>query len=370
MKAKENDVDVFIIPSHCSHKIQPLDVAVHSPFETAYAAAVTSSYIHHPHGQITKDDVGKLVKQSIEVALTKENILSGFEATGIHPFNRSRINRDKLVKASIDFVKAPQQPFDATTTATASAISVPMSGEGDATASVLPPAIDLPVPSPPKELTQSRVATPATKPRQASGDGDGHFSLPPPPKKGRGETDQMFHDRLLEEHAAMRNHILLLQQQQVQRRLQLPPTPSAQKENEKPTLEKDPKAYIYYGGGCLTADDVQARLNEEQEKKRKKEEEDEERRKAKEARKAQVEVEKKEKEERKATCKHCGAVNKAGCPWETCPHTICAASCKGRKNKPRARGVAERQLMAAKSKNREEDDGDGGLSFLASLATS
>ena len=37
-KAKTNGVDMFILPSHTSHGLQPLDVACFKPFKVAFRA--------------------------------------------------------------------------------------------------------------------------------------------------------------------------------------------------------------------------------------------------------------------------------------------------------------------------------------------
>jgi len=35
-KAKENNVEILVLPSHCTHKLQPLDIAVFKSLNTFY----------------------------------------------------------------------------------------------------------------------------------------------------------------------------------------------------------------------------------------------------------------------------------------------------------------------------------------------
>ena len=49
------------LPSHCSHKFQPLDRSVYGPFKTFYNQAANAFMVSHPGKTITIYDVAELV---------------------------------------------------------------------------------------------------------------------------------------------------------------------------------------------------------------------------------------------------------------------------------------------------------------------
>ena len=46
--AKGSGVHLLTIHPHCSHKLQPLDVAVYGPFKAYYGAAMNAELLHRP----------------------------------------------------------------------------------------------------------------------------------------------------------------------------------------------------------------------------------------------------------------------------------------------------------------------------------
>ena len=85
--AKESGVHLLTIHPHCSHKLQPLDVAVYGPFKAYYCAAVNEKLLHRPGEPLAIYDFGKLVKIAHTKAMSPTKIISGFRRTGIFPFN-------------------------------------------------------------------------------------------------------------------------------------------------------------------------------------------------------------------------------------------------------------------------------------------
>ncbi|KAE8744011.1 hypothetical protein FOCC_FOCC009377, partial [Frankliniella occidentalis] len=85
--AKSNGVIIVTLSPHTSHKTQPLDVAVFSPFRGYYDNAVRLWITNNPGKQVTIYHIASFVKIGIEKAMTPGTILSGFRKTGIYPFN-------------------------------------------------------------------------------------------------------------------------------------------------------------------------------------------------------------------------------------------------------------------------------------------
>jgi hypothetical protein len=130
-----NNILLCRIPSHTSHKAQPCDVGPFAPLKTAYRDQVEQL------NQGGVDAVGKehftsLYKPAREKALTRRNIMAGWAATGLYPFNPERVLRD-LSRLAIDVTiprthevtvscsqdEMPQTPVTPVTPVTAEALT-------------------------------------------------------------------------------------------------------------------------------------------------------------------------------------------------------------------------------------------------------
>lgn len=85
--ARENGIVILTFPPHCSHRLQPLDVSVYGPFKTYMRSAQNNHLTSNAGKPITIYDLSRLANQAFNKAFVKSNILSGFEKTGISPFN-------------------------------------------------------------------------------------------------------------------------------------------------------------------------------------------------------------------------------------------------------------------------------------------
>ncbi|XP_053685729.1 uncharacterized protein LOC128735260 [Sabethes cyaneus] len=86
-KARANHVTVVVLPPHCSHKLQPLDVAFMAPFKNFYADAVEKFMWNNPGRTVGQYDIAELLCQTFTKASTTETARSGFYKTGIVPFD-------------------------------------------------------------------------------------------------------------------------------------------------------------------------------------------------------------------------------------------------------------------------------------------
>lgn len=77
--AKENGVILLTFPPHCSHKLQPLDVAAYSPLERYYNDACNSWHLQNPGKTISIYDIGNLFGMAFPRAITSSNITSGLK---------------------------------------------------------------------------------------------------------------------------------------------------------------------------------------------------------------------------------------------------------------------------------------------------
>lgn len=87
-----NRILLAIYPPHSTHTLQPLDVCLFSPLATAYSNEL-QSFMTASMGfsSLSKRDFFRLFWTAWHQAITRKNILSGFEKCGLSPFNPHRI---------------------------------------------------------------------------------------------------------------------------------------------------------------------------------------------------------------------------------------------------------------------------------------
>lgn len=85
--AKENGVVMLTFPPHTSHKLQPLDRSVFGPFKRYVNSACDNWMTNNPGRTMTIHDIPSIVTKAMPLATTPNNIKSGFQVSGICPYN-------------------------------------------------------------------------------------------------------------------------------------------------------------------------------------------------------------------------------------------------------------------------------------------
>ena len=98
-KAREHHVTIIVLPPHCTHKMQPLDVSFMFPLNTFYTKAVETWLRNNPGKVVSIYQVGKLFGEAYLRASAPTTAINGFKKTGICPCDRN-------VFADADFVAA------------------------------------------------------------------------------------------------------------------------------------------------------------------------------------------------------------------------------------------------------------------------
>lgn len=90
-KADIFQIIVLVLPSHSTHRLQPLDVGLFSPLSQAYTQEL-NNLMHKSLGLVsmTKRLFWPMFKAAWEKSFTEKNILSAFEKTGIWPYKPER----------------------------------------------------------------------------------------------------------------------------------------------------------------------------------------------------------------------------------------------------------------------------------------
>jgi hypothetical protein len=89
----ENNIILYRLPSHTSHKLQPCDVAVFAPLKAAYRDQV-DRLERAGTNTIGKEYFTSLYSPARQRALTKKNILAGWAKCGLKPLSLERVLKD------------------------------------------------------------------------------------------------------------------------------------------------------------------------------------------------------------------------------------------------------------------------------------
>lgn len=106
-RARDNGVVIITFPPHCSHKLQPLDVAVYGPFKTYFKIALNNWMVSNPGKTVTIYHLPKLAKFAFESAFTIKNIRNGFLKTGIYPYNSNNFTADDFLTSYVSDQPVP-----------------------------------------------------------------------------------------------------------------------------------------------------------------------------------------------------------------------------------------------------------------------
>jgi hypothetical protein len=107
MKARANNVIILSLPSHCTHRLQPLDVSFFKPLNARYNSAVQTWHRQHPGRPVTEAEFGELFNIAYASVASLEKAQSGFQKTGLHPFDHNIFTSDDFIAA-----EATNRPID------------------------------------------------------------------------------------------------------------------------------------------------------------------------------------------------------------------------------------------------------------------
>ena len=106
----ENDIDLLIMPPHCSHLLQPLDVGVFSAFKRGHAKE-TDTLSRLSSQRIPRVEWMQLFIKARQKAMTPGNILSGWRGAGLIPSNPQKV-LGQLPAQTTTIVTKPCTPSD------------------------------------------------------------------------------------------------------------------------------------------------------------------------------------------------------------------------------------------------------------------
>ena len=92
--AKREQITLLTLPSHCTQELQPWDKSMFKPLKTNYNSLCTEFMSEGVQKTITKRTWPAIFRKAWESAITPVNMISGFAATGIWPFNPNAISQN------------------------------------------------------------------------------------------------------------------------------------------------------------------------------------------------------------------------------------------------------------------------------------
>ncbi|GBP17966.1 hypothetical protein EVAR_16908_1 [Eumeta japonica] len=99
--ARKNFIKILTFPSHCSHRLQPLDVTVYGPFKTRYRIAMNEWMLSNTGKTVTIYQVAHFVKDAYLAAFNMQNVTKGFITTGIYPLNSKIFSEDDFLTSFV-----------------------------------------------------------------------------------------------------------------------------------------------------------------------------------------------------------------------------------------------------------------------------
>jgi len=106
----EHEIDLLILPPHCSHILQPLDVGVFSAFKRAHTNE-TDTLSRLSTQRISRCEWLELFTRAREKAVTFQNIRSGWRGAGLVPSDPQKI-LDRLPSQAMMRPSKPRTPPD------------------------------------------------------------------------------------------------------------------------------------------------------------------------------------------------------------------------------------------------------------------
>ena len=105
--AKANGIILLTFPPHTSHRLQPLDKTVYGPLKQSYNNECAKWMLNNPGRTITIHEISGLLGGAYPRAVTPSNIVSGFKATGIVPYNPDVFTDEDFLAADVTDRAAP-----------------------------------------------------------------------------------------------------------------------------------------------------------------------------------------------------------------------------------------------------------------------
>ncbi|XP_052083703.1 uncharacterized protein LOC127721060 [Mytilus californianus] len=98
--AKAHNIIILVLPAHCSHILQPLDVGCFGPLSRILNNSC-HKYLREHREPINRYNIGKLATDAYVKALSPHNLKTSFEKTGIYPLEKNCVSAITLLPSTV-----------------------------------------------------------------------------------------------------------------------------------------------------------------------------------------------------------------------------------------------------------------------------
>lgn len=109
-EADRHDIVLYCLPSNTTHELQPLDKSVNKSFEHYWDQEVLRYMYQNPERRITKTSFNTIFTKVWSQCLTHDNIVNGFRATGLYPFNPDILPDEAFAPSILTELPPPTEP--------------------------------------------------------------------------------------------------------------------------------------------------------------------------------------------------------------------------------------------------------------------
>ncbi|XP_055906379.1 uncharacterized protein LOC129941699 [Eupeodes corollae] len=106
--SRDHGIVLVNFPPHCTHRLQPLDIAVLGPFKQKLSIAQNDWLLNNPGKTIRIHDLPAIANTAYMAFFTQKNITSGFAKPGIFPFSRSAFTEEDFQCSEVTNRKLPE----------------------------------------------------------------------------------------------------------------------------------------------------------------------------------------------------------------------------------------------------------------------
>jgi len=100
-KAREHNVVLLCLPSHCTHRLQPLDVSFFKTMNWNYDEEIRNWMREHNGRRVAEEDVAGIFATAYAKSATLKIAISGFQKCGIVPFRKDLFTDEDFLGADV-----------------------------------------------------------------------------------------------------------------------------------------------------------------------------------------------------------------------------------------------------------------------------
>lgn len=107
--AEKYGITLYCLPSNTAHELQPLHKSMHRSFEHHWDQELLKYLDQNPERSLDKTSFNKMFSKVWSKCMTHENIVNGFRAVGLYPFDPEAIPETALAPSTLTELLEPEE---------------------------------------------------------------------------------------------------------------------------------------------------------------------------------------------------------------------------------------------------------------------